>query len=110
MSRARPSPGALPRLGVRRRWAPAAPAARHPSLPSGFVIVRPSALQQIRRADHVALASGSKGRIRAASQRPWRATRSSSLLVGAELVPEDPGVVLLDVIHHVFLPDVDRVA
>ena len=32
------------------------------------------------------------------------------LLVGAQLVPEDAGVVLLDVIHHVFLPDVDRVA
>jgi hypothetical protein len=35
--------------------------------------------------------------------------RSAALLVArrGELVPERPGVVVLDVIHHVGLPDVD---
>lgn len=45
----------------------------------------------------------------------WSSTASSGLasrllLIRAELVPEDASVVLLDVIHHVFLPDVDRIA
>lgn len=36
--------------------------------------------------------------------------RSAALRVarGGEFVPERPGVVVLDVIHHVGLPDVDR--
>src|SRR4051812_26833305 len=29
--------------------------------------------------------------------------------IRGQLVPEDAGVVALDVIHHVFLPDIDRV-
>src|SRR6187431_2523949 len=52
--------------------------------------------------------------VRSRSSLAWRSSLTASpqrlVLVGAQLVPQDAGVVLLDVIHHVFLPDVDRVA